>query len=490
MDYGIKIRKQYAKCLSVLREGEKINPNEFIQKNLNKFTLGNKPFGANRAVVYHAFTLGKKIGVLKSLPQEASGLHISFENFCNLETVSYFVDQLRESRYRNIEPPKGTGTRHAYAYRLWQFDLWLHGKTFEFNREVSVGNNTFQRTIENVTLNGVEQLLKLYQQPYKLEQDFVRVVKKYLLDPIHAKKRAKTIKVDYNAIKSYFEKNDSPLHFRFDYNARYRVSNGEDEQSSLSLEDVLNLLTVGKPTLVQKAVFLCKLHRGLDTSTLIDRFNFQAWNQLVKCFGTSNYKDWDLSKCPVPITLTRMKTDYTHTGFLDLDAIGAIRAYLAYREHKTRSEMRDGQPLFLNERNEPITKDWVNFTLRRLAKNAGLNKILPGYMVTRYRINSHEFRDLLKSTLLDCRVRADLAEHFIGHKPRDSYEKQSILYPESMRKEYSKASKRLNVFSNLSSFIRGAESMEEMQGKISALETNLAKVTKRLEWAEKTRVNS
>ncbi|SMH71161.1 hypothetical protein [Candidatus Nitrosotalea okcheonensis] len=52
------------------------------------------------------------------------------------------------------------------------------------------------------------------------------------------------------------------MHFRFDYNARYKTTNGEDEQASLSLEDMVNLLTVGKPSLMQKAVFLCKLHRG------------------------------------------------------------------------------------------------------------------------------------------------------------------------------------------------------------------------------------
>lgn len=62
------------------------------------------------------------------------------------------------------------------------------------------------------------------------------------------------MKIDYNAIKSYFEKNDSPLHFRFDYNARYRVTNGEDEQPSLSLEDFLSLMTLCRPNLGTKVI--------------------------------------------------------------------------------------------------------------------------------------------------------------------------------------------------------------------------------------------
>lgn len=180
-DYGIEIRKQYRMCLSVLKKGQKINPNEFIKSNLNRFTHGKKSFKTNREAVYHAFWIGKKVGILKPLSREESGVHNSFDNFCNPESVSYFIDQHRESRYRNLTAVKGTGTRYAYGYLLWRFDTWLHGKTFPFNQEVMVGNNTYQRTIENVTLDGVEHLLRLYQQPFKTESDFIRVVKRYLL---------------------------------------------------------------------------------------------------------------------------------------------------------------------------------------------------------------------------------------------------------------------------------------------------------------------
>ncbi|QLH06044.1 hypothetical protein C5F50_02330 [Nitrosopumilus ureiphilus] len=37
-DYGITIREQYAKCLSVLKKGEKINSAEFINEHFNEFT--------------------------------------------------------------------------------------------------------------------------------------------------------------------------------------------------------------------------------------------------------------------------------------------------------------------------------------------------------------------------------------------------------------------------------------------------------------------
>lgn len=482
-NYELKIRPQYVRCLSILKKGDRINLKEFIESHLNEFTNGIKSFKTNREAIAHSFWIGRKIGILRPVPQQEV-MAISFDEFCKLETISYFLDQLRDSHVKNLAA-KNNGTKYTYSHRLWKFNEWLHGKSFEFHRAVHLKGDTFKRVTETITLEGVEHLLKLYQEPFKVESEFVKVVKKYLLDQMHEGKRATTMKIDYNAIKSYFEKNDSPLNFRFNYNAKYKSVNGEDEQPSLSLDDVMNLLTVGKPTLTQKAVFLCKLHRGLDTLTLLDRFNFQVWPQLVEYFETSDYHSWNLKKCPVPIKLTRIKTDYTHTGFLERDAVEAIQKYLDYRRHNIMRDMKNGEALFLTAKNKPITKEWVNYSLRKLAQNAGLEKKLAGYLGTKYRINSHEFRDLLKSTLLDCGVRQDVAEHCIGHMPRDSYEKQATLYPESLRMEYSKASKRLNVFSNFSSFVKGGADYQQMQTELIKLREDIEMMKQHREISQK-----
>ena len=81
----------------------------------------------------------------------------------------------------------------------------------------------------------------------------------------------------------------------------------------------------------------------------------------------------------------------------------------------------------------------------------------------RYNMDSHEMRDLLKSTLIDSGYRIDIADHVIGHKPKDSCEKQSVLYPETMRKEFAKASNRLNLFSKFSSVVSGNDDADELR---------------------------
>ena len=46
---------------------------------------------------------------------------------------------------------------------------------------------------------------------------------------------------------------------------------------------------------------------------------------------------------------------------------------------------------------------------------------------------------------MDSGCRPDIADHVIGHAPKDSYEKQALLYPSSIRTEFMKASNRINV---------------------------------------------
>jgi len=467
--YPVKIRPQYARVLSSFQKGQRINPKNYINEHHSEFTQ-KETHKATSGAIYHALTLGRKIGVLRDLSDQEAGAPISFEDFCRLETVQYFINQHKGSRYKNLDPKFQAGTAERYSRNLWHFNNWLAGREFEYFGYVSTGGDSFRREKTKVQLESVEHFLKIYQETFHTEKDFVKLIKMYLMDSQNSLKRSNTVKLMYNSIKSYFEKNDTPLNFRFDYHARHKSISADDEQSSLSLNEVIELLSVGKPSLTQKAVLLCKFHRGLDTSTLVDRFNFEAWPQLVGYFETADYTKWDLKKCPVPIKLVRIKTDYLHLGFLDVDAIVAIQKYLPHRKRKTGSEMQNGDALFLNEHKVPIGNGWITYTLRKLCRNSGLDRSLPGYNHhRRYQINSHEFRDLLKSTLLACGVRPDVADHVIGHKPRDSYEKQAILYPENIREEYCKASKKLNLFSNISSYMKRFEDIDELKTQIKDL---------------------
>ncbi len=125
--------------------------------------------------------------------------------------------------------------------------------------------------------------------------------------------------------------------------------------------------------------------------------------------------------------LTRIKTGYLHTGFLDRDAVEALQGCPDWRREKTGEEMGPGMPIFVSSRGDPVRAKWISMQFSMLARRAGVQRVLVDRQLDRrYKITAHEMRDLLKSTLIDCGCRADVADHVIGHMPRDSYEKQAV----------------------------------------------------------------
>ncbi|MGI0057949.1 MAG: tyrosine-type recombinase/integrase [Nitrosarchaeum sp.] len=460
-DYPIPVSKKEAACLSILKKGQILTQKQFLDENKTKF----KPFNIYQRLVCITFGTGENIGILKNIPPKFT----EFEEFCKQETVAYFIRQLRGSKMKNLKEPGLSSTQKNYTYALWRFSNWLQGKDFEYSQLRQVSSDSFQRQRTKVKLEGLESFYRLYIESHNSEQDFAKVIKSYLLDPKNKDKRASTVTSEQCAIKAYFEKNDSPINFRFDSKSTHKVTDQEDDQPHLNLDDLLKMLTVGRPTLAQKAMILCKFHRGLDTSTFVDRFNFQAWEQLVEWFGTDIHTKWDLDKCPVPIKLTRIKTSFSHLGFLDRDAVTAIQDYLDIKVNKI-GRLQEGEPLFVNPKGEPMSIQGLRRMFQRMAKTAGIQRKLQSYNLReKYEKDSHELRDLLKSILIDCGCRIDVADHCIGHRPKDSYEKQVELFPENIREEFRKASSKINVFSNISNNMKKSANVQVLQNEVISL---------------------
>lgn len=486
-DYGFDIRPQYGRCLAVMKKGEKIDSKQFVKDHKNEFTERKNTLDANLAVIYKAISIGKKIGMLKEIPNDS--VPILYNDFCKLETVSHFRSQLRGSNRKNTKA--GTdGTKDTYTRHLHYFNTWIFGKQLEYTKEVQTSKDSYKKEKKKVTLKGVEHFLHIFAESQFDKKPFGKLVKSYFLESDVRLKSNSMRNNAFFAINEYFKKNDEPIGLNFDPNAG--VQPNDDSEQIMTLPEFLKILTIGKPSLTERAVFLCKFQRGLDSSTLVDRFNFEVWSQLVEAFGTEEYKKWDLKKCPILIGLKRVKTNVSHYGFLDRDSISAVIDYLDYRKNITGKEMHDKEPLFINNFQNQIGEGWITDSFNRMRKNAGLDEILNKKQVAdgarkKYRITAHETRDLLKSVLIDSDVRYDLAEEFIGHKTNDSYEKQMKLFTSTLRKEYVKASKRLNVFSRFQEISKGASSNEDLEAKIEEMRLKMQKMDKKISRTSKLR---
>ena len=471
--YNVHITKQISKALSKLEMGKEYKLQDLIKKYDGVFTK-NKHIGTTRNVFKQVMRVGKEIGVITEISKEP----ISFENFCQLDPISYMRKQLSQTKYKNQEAKTkhaGGGTRRSYSLHLWHFNNWLHGKSIIIQKVTSIGDNL--QKIENVTiqLETVEDLLHAYQESNN-GVGFERFIKEYLMDEKEHRDKSKGYMGNIvSSIKSYFEKNESKIEINFNVNVAHdKISESIIGQiATLSLEDLLELLTTGKPSIVEKAVVLCKFHSGVDNSTFADRLNFEAYPQLIKWFGTDNFENWDLEKCPVMINLTRIKVGFPHISCLDMDSIKAMQKALEWRYKKTGTQMKIGQAIFLNTKLKPITDRWISDLIPKLASRSGNQKTHDTKLNKKNEKTSHELRDLLKSTLNSCNVSAYASNHLIGHTPRDSYEKESILYPEKIREEFIKASKMLNLFTGFTNYVRHGDQAEK---KLKEIRTDLEKI--------------
>lgn len=501
-EYPIRIRNQIANCLSLMKKGKQFRTFEFAREHTQELSPKNK-FDTARYVVTHSLRIARRIGMVKEVEDSN---YSSFEEFCQLETILHLKSQLRGSRYKHPESngnQKLAGTQLSYLHHLYHFNNWLQGREFSCNVTIQTGQDTFKIKRKTITLEGLEHLLKLYEKTSQNDHDFVRIIKQYLMDDVHKGKRPSSVDKPYYSILAYFNKNDYPI--EFNWNSKVVWGDAYDEEKTdkiLSLVDLLAMLTTGKPSVMEKAVVLCKFHRGLDNSTLTDRFNYEAWDQLVEWFGGIEYNNWDLKKCPVPIVLTRVKTSYKHRGFLDVDAIVSLQKYLDYRQKRFETPMKSGEPLFITTRNDPISNQWVSEMIPKLAERAQVQTILKQYKKNRRREKtSHELRDLLKSTLIASGTINYVCELAIGHKIGDSYEKQDLLYPAKSRVEFARASKKINIFTNITNSINNDFEKDALMQEIADLkserdkerttyQTDIAKIQQWIKRQESTKKDS
>ena len=249
-----------------------------------------------------------------------------------------------------------------------------------------------------------------------------------------------------------------------------RLEPAPDDDERMSLEGFYKMLQNGKPGIMMRAIMLIMLQSGMDASTLTDRFNYEGYSQLVRHFKTADHESWNLEMCPVPIRVVRVKTNMRYTTFLDRDAITQLKEYLTWKESKRGKQDGTG-PLFTTKQNTTIHPTWLSTNFSVVAVRAGIQKKMSNGA---FMFKAHTVRHLLKSTLIARGCAQYVADHVLGHAPRDAYEIQAILYPDVMRAEYAKASSSLNIISKIESNLNSPKDPESQEAQIRELKAEVA----------------
>jgi hypothetical protein len=460
--YTDSITAQCKNILSTMKVGDTIVAKDFIKKVMPNFSKTSRIKHLTN-MGYRHLRCGKNIGMLSE--NEIARKSIEYTDFIHLKSLQYWSKQLSETKYKNTRPNRElVGTRDNYARLLWQFNEWLHGKSFSCYSSKEVGENLYECKYQDVTFDTVEDMLQLCKNKNSIKEDFIEIIKEYLYDDKNKKYKAGYMNSKFSAITSYFVSNECNINFKFKTKHMWDSENNQDT-ILFGLNEFADLIEKGGADLTERAVFLTKLHRGLDASTLSENFNFQAWGQMVEHFGEEDHKKWKIdSMCPVPIRLTRLKSDYYHLGFLEYDAVNAIINYLDFRESKMNEKMSADKPLFVNKFGNAINTVWVTNHFRDLAEIAGLLD-MSSTNINNRDLGSHECRDLLKTIFESHKTFDKDSEHYLGHKG-SSYSKKDIIYPQSLAENYIVISETLNIFSNVSSHRKSKNQSIKLQEEL------------------------
>jgi len=241
-------------------------------------------------------------------------------------------------------------------------------------------------------------------------------------------------------------------------------SNVKVEVTAISfLEYAKRVVSSRECSVRDRAIVVLNVQTGMDDSTLAKVFNYVAYPQLVKQFGTEDWQSWNTDRCPVRIDLIRPKNGYRYYTFIAEDGLECLKQWLNVRysqtgrgikiyEPKRPDQLPTSDPIFLVEGDRPLQPYLVSKIFKDLGIKAGVNIRPPEKMERfkgakrRYPFHSHEVRDCLVTLARRCKVDIAIANFFIGHNiDRYKYDKSPWDDPEHFRDQYRKLSKYLNI---------------------------------------------
>ena len=392
------------------------------------------------------------------------------EHMLSFPTVRFWQRQLNESGIKHYSKAY-IGTRSVYLYRLTAFNGWLSGRRFDV-RVQAVADGKIVRKYLQRSFGNVEELLRFGEEGN--EKEVKRIMKEYLVDPKLRNLKHSTVLGTCAAINSYFDMHDVKVGIK--PNGRKRDEVEVTDEPELDLVEFYTMMTTCNMDPMTRAVMLVLFQAGLDRSTLADRFNFYAYQQIAKFCGTADYREWGLDRCPIPIQLRRVKTGVKFTTFIERDALDAVKKYLAWKEERHGPHDPDGA-LFITTKGRAIYGDWISTTFRRMAVSSGMQRRLAPRVL---KIRVHKTRRLLKSTLMACGCAAWAADHVLGHAPKDTYEGTSGLFPKELRREYTKASHMVNILSKAVSKIDDTTSPDAIERALEASEARNGELMRKL----------
>ena len=231
-------------------------------------------------------------------------VYTDIEELASKETVRRWIDGYKE----------GHSKRHA-KYAINRYVNWRKERGLDADPEA-----------------WVEQLddgtRKAFNKHLMILLDYVRS------DEFDGDKN-ETRRKHYFRIRGFYESNFVPLPTHRLKLAAETTNHVQIQTTATTfLEMARKVLSNGKLDPRDKSIVVTLLQSGMDASTLSEVFNYYAYPQLVAFFGTTDFTEWDSSRCPIRIEIVRPKSDVRYYTFLDVDGLDCLKDWLTVRASK------------------------------------------------------------------------------------------------------------------------------------------------------------
>ena len=305
---------------------------------------------------------------------------------------------------------KSEATRKAYDHIIYHYFQWLK---------------------EKKGITSAKQLLDQYRELKKENREYehIDLAKEFLLNGKLALQSRIYRNQNWRTIRSFYQFNRCPL-------PKEKIDLGITETDEkrlrekqrlevMTLEDVKKLVFRAKVR--DRAILLVLLQSGMRVGELCDQFNTDEAQSVLKQLKEN--------KCPIKINLIASREIHPqYFTFIGRDAIDALKEYL-----NVRGEVKDGEPIFITQRNEPIQGKVIDNQVQVLKRQTGLvNKDF----------TPHTLRDIFRTEASHQGMKPEIAEFFIGHAlDQLGYNRLDEMYPQDFETEYSKVEPALNIVS-------------------------------------------
>lgn len=245
-----------------------------------------------------------------------------------------------------------------------------------------------------------------------------------------------------NSVRSFYATYDITIRMRGRHKLpRPRVQN---KRMKVGAEQVKVLVDHAR-TPRDRAIILTLFQSGMDVSTLCSLKYGDVAEGLVK------------NEHPLKLELHRPKTGADYYTFLGVDAVEALKAYIA--DMKARGvQFRNDTALFLKERGkEPLTTNLVQNMMKEVAVNSGFvdrenngNGFNP--------LGPHALRESFGSLMINSGVPDTIVDFWLGHEIGEMAEAYKGVQYESLKQMYTEREKLLSISPK--------ENLEELREKL------------------------